>query len=302
MEKSIIIFRERRILMIYRELKQHGTEDFPIELYHMNKDHARFEMASHFHSQAEIILILEGELRVKLYNNEYTAKKGDVIFVNSETVHGASPSSDCIYECIVLHIELLDMKDKGCKFFIDGLLNGEYKVIEFHSAKESQLHTSVNRLFESMRELEGSTGMVSVARKFSVISNLYSTLVAIIDEKLYFAETTENISEDKNLAKLKGVLSFIRTNYDKPITLSEMSAVASMSPKGFCNFFKTMTMKTPVDYLVSYRVEKAARKLLSTDMSVTEVAYATGFNDLSYFIKTFKKLKGSTPTSYRKNR
>ena len=67
-----------------------------------------------------------------------------------------------------------------------------------------------------------------------------------------------------------------------------------------CKFFKNMTRKTPVDYLVAYRVEKASRKLLSTDMSVTDIAFAAGFNDLSYFIKTFKKLKGKTPADFRK--
>jgi len=61
-----------------------------------------------------------------------------------------------------------------------------------------------------------------------------------------------------------------------------------------------MTTKTPVEYLNSYRIEKASRKLLNTDMSVTSVAFSCGFNDLSYFIKTFKAIKGITPAKYRK--
>ena len=74
--------------MSYRELKQHGTEDFPIAFYHIDKNHTRFEMASHWHSHIEIIRIISGELNIKLYNNEYIATAGDVVFVNSETVHG----------------------------------------------------------------------------------------------------------------------------------------------------------------------------------------------------------------------
>ena len=86
--------------MIYNEQKQRGTMDFPIELYHVDKTHPKYEMAHHWHSEIEIIRILSGELNIRLNNKEYLAKKGDIIFVNPETVHGAIPT-DCTYECIV---------------------------------------------------------------------------------------------------------------------------------------------------------------------------------------------------------
>ena len=63
---------------------------------------------------------------------------------------------------------------------------------------------------------------------------------------------------------------------------------------------KEMTRKSPVEYLNTYRVEKAARKLITSDISVTDVAFACGFNDLSYFIKTFKAYKGVTPAKFRR--
>ena len=61
-----------------------------------------------------------------------------------------------------------------------------------------------------------------------------------------------------------------------------------------------MTAKTPMEYLNSYRIEKAAAKLLSTDESVTDIAYSCGFNDLSYFIKVFRDFKGISPKQFRK--
>ena len=60
-----------------------------------------------------------------------------------------------------------------------------------------------------------------------------------------------------------------------------------------------MTGKTPIEYLNEYRIEKATRKLRLTDMSVTDVAFSSGFSDLSYFIKIFKKTKGVSPGKYR---
>lgn len=117
------------------------------------------------------------------------------------------------------------------------------------------------------------------------------------DEKLY----TEN-ENTKNLYKLKKVLNYIRKSYSKQITLKDMAQIAGVSPKYFCSFFKNMTAKTPVEYLNSYRIEKAAANLLASDSSVTDIAYSCGFNDLSYFIKVFRDLKGISPKQFKKNR
>ena len=85
-----------------------------------------------------------------------------------------------------------------------------------------------------------------------------------------------------------------------PLTLEEISGSVNMSPKYFCRFFHEMTHRTPIDYLNYYRIERACYQLITTNLSITEIAYASGFNDLSYFIKTFKKYKGTTPKKYLK--
>ena len=76
-----------------------------------------------------------------------------------------------------------------------------------------------------------------------------------------------------------------------------MADSVQMSPKYFCRFFQEMTHRSPVDYLNYYRIERACYQLLTTNDTITEVAYNAGFNDL---IKTFKKYKGTTPKQYLK--
>ena len=73
----------------------------------------------------------------------------------------------------------------------------------------------------------------------------------------------------------------------------------SMSPKYFCRFFSEMTHQTPMDYLNRQRIEQSCYELSTTDDSITEIAYRNGFNDLSYFIRTFKKYKGITPENIK---
>lgn len=274
--------------MAYNELKQHGTEDFPVELYCLNKNHPKYEMAHHWHSNIEIICILKGKAVVQLNNRIYNAQAGDILFVNSEIVHSALPE-DCEYECIVFdpHFLAINSEFEG---FVNHITNHEIFIKEF--AQDQNVKKIVKDLFDSMRGCKNGY-------KFKVTGLLYTlfgeiTNLNFFDEKLY----TEN-ENAKNIYKLKKVLSYIRKSYSKQITLTDMAKVANVSPKYFCSFFKSMTSKTPVEYLNSYRIEKASAKLLSTDSSVTDIAYSCGFNDLSYFIKVFKDLKGISPKKFR---
>jgi len=279
--------------MGYNELKQHGTLDFPIQLYHVDKNHPKFEMASHWHQSLEIIRIMEGNLEIKLDKRIFNAKKGDVVFVNSEVIHSAIPSENCVYECIVMHLELLFTKDEASKFFIESILNSDYIIEEFIPKSDTILARDINNLFNAMNNM-------SSGYKFKVIGSLYQLFGTIIDNHLYrSSHYSEESLKDKSIPKLKKVLYFIRSNYDKPITLEDMAEYTEMSPKYFCSFFKKMTLKTPMEYLKAYRIERAARMLLNTDESVTDIAYSSGFNDLSYFIKTFKEVKGVTPQKFR---
>ena len=281
-------------VMIYNELKQRGTVDFPIELYHLEKNQPRFEMDYHWHSELEIIRILSGTLNLRLSNNKYSGKKGDIFFVNPETVHGATPVEDCIYECIVLHLDMLSIKEMGCHFFIDSLLNHEYIINEYNPASSKDIHNATNKLFDAMSNK-------SSGYKFSVIGAIYQLFGVIIDNKLFFSSSGERtLSNNKNISKLKNVLTFIRENFHTQMTLEDMARHAGMSTKYFCYQFKEMTTKTPVEYLNIYRIERAAIKLLNTGESVTEIAFSCGFNDLSYFIKTFKAIKGIPPAKFRK--
>ncbi len=279
--------------MSFNELKERGTADFPIELYYVDKHDSRYEMVSHWHNEFEIVRIIEGELNIRLNNRTLKAEAGDIIFINPETVHGGTPE-ECVYECLDFYLDYLSVGCEGCKYFFEGLMHSEYVIKEHIKADDTSLHEIINEIFETMKNK-------SKGYKFKVIGGLYRLFGEIIDKRYY--DNIGAVSEpvgDKNMFKLKSVLSFMRENFDKQITLKNMADAAGMSPKYFCYFFREMTQKSPVEYLNTYRIEKASRKLINSSISVTEIAYSCGFNDLSYFIKTFKEYKGVTPAKFRK--
>ncbi len=83
--------------MSFKEVKLHGSEDFPFGLYLIDGNHPKYEMAFHWHTSVEMIRVMSGSLEITLNNKKYEAKSGDVVFINSEVVHGATPT-DCVYE------------------------------------------------------------------------------------------------------------------------------------------------------------------------------------------------------------
>jgi len=277
--------------MIFNELKQHGREDFPFELYRVDRQHPKYQMAFHWHSNLEMVRVLEGELSLTLDNRIHILRAGEIAFINSETVHAATPN-DSRYQCIVFNLAFLKTGNALCDGFIDNLLSHSSYLTEF--PKDAEVISIVNRIFD---ELDNET----LGAPFKVIG-LYHLLLGKIQEKELFTShlPLSSIQDEKKVVKLKTVLKFIRENFDKDISLGDMSAVAGFSEKYFCKFFKDMTGTTPINYLLAYRIERAARKLLGSDLSVTQIAYDCGFNDLSYFIKTFKSFKKVSPKDYRK--
>ena len=79
----------------------------------------------------------------------------------------------------------------------------------------------------------------------------------------------------------------------------ELARLTGLSPKYFCRSFRAVVHRSPIDYLNFYRVECASALLSSSDLTVAEVAYQCGFNDSSFFIKQFRRYKGTTPRQYR---
>ncbi len=94
-------------------------------------------------------------------------------------------------------------------------------------------------------------------------------------------------------------MELIETKYSTPLTLEDLANAAGMSPKYFCSVFKSMTGHSPVEYLNIYRIDQAAWLLRAGSEELINIAYSCGFKDFSYFIRMFKKIKGTTPLKYR---
>lgn len=98
--------------------------------------------------------------------------------------------------------------------------------------------------------------------------------------------------------RLNDIFRFTMQEYDRPIKLDEIAAIANMSPSAFCRYFKQHTRKTYLDFLNEYRISQACKLLTNRDKPVSQVCYEAGFNNLSNFNRKFKEVMGQTPKGY----
>ena len=98
---------------------------------------------------------------------------------------------------------------------------------------------------------------------------------------------------------LYAAILYIENNYASPISLQKLARCANMSVPGFCRMFKKSCNTSPIRYLLEYRIAMAKQLLISTQLTLTEVAEKTGFRDTNYFIKQFGAIAGISPMKFR---
>ncbi|MGA9649499.1 helix-turn-helix domain-containing protein, partial [Pedobacter sp.] len=83
------------------------------------------------------------------------------------------------------------------------------------------------------------------------------------------------------------------------VELGEVAGLVGLTPTSFCRYFKKMTGKTLFDVVLQYRLEAVAQLLLRTEKPVNDIAFASGFDNIPYFNRAFKKWKGVSPNVFR---
>lgn len=101
--------------------------------------------------------------------------------------------------------------------------------------------------------------------------------------------------------RMRTIFEYTLENYPQKITLQEIASIANMTKNAFCKYFKNRTNKTYFNFLNEIRIENACKLIVvENEMSINEIAYSTGFNNISNFNRKFKEIKKMTPLSYRR--
>ncbi len=110
-----------------------------------------------------------------------------------------------------------------------------------------------------------------------------------------------SVSKEHTNEKLNKVLDYVHFHFSEVIRLADVAKMVNISEASFCRFIKQHTSKSFIDFLTDIRLGAASRALVDSSLSIAEIGYDCGFNNLSNFNRIFKKKKGVTPKEFRDN-
>lgn len=147
-------------------------------------------------------------------------------------------------------------------------------------------------LLEVMHRSDPATQYIKFLEILTLLSKLSESRQITFSNDILYPDSVKS-------SRIEKVYRHIATNYNRKISLSEIAQVASMCETSFCAFFKQTTRHTFTDFLTEYRIEAAAKLLITTQLAISEICHRVGFNDTPHFNRMFKKLKGCSPKQYQ---
>jgi AraC-like DNA-binding protein len=143
--------------------------------------------------------------------------------------------------------------------------------------------------------------MIELSGKKTLCTEVvYSNVLSILTTMLRTSAGLEHIGTERLDTRIQKAVAYIHENHFNHVSVKEMASFCSLSARHFSELFKKHTSQTFVQYLHAYRIEIIKKALRETSKSITEIAFAAGYDDPAHFIQRFRRLEGTTPSQYRK--
>lgn len=246
----------------------------------------------HWHDDLEFIYVLQGATHYEMADKMVKMTAGEGIFVNSKQLHLIHPDKDedCLLICLIFHPIILCSTEHITNTYVKPLI--ENKNIQYVHLKESNEWQKrvLHDIADMEAYLEDENGhLKTMSLIFDIWEQLFKNLVT--------NESDEEVSFD--LTCMKRMIQYIHKNYMNKISLQKICEAGNVG-RSKCNaLFEKYYNVSPIEYVKNFRIEQGAKLLTMSDMSVTEIAYETGFTDGSYFSKAFSNKIGISPLKYR---
>lgn len=278
-----------------QEIKSHGHDNFPFNIYLCSIPLDFTVVPTHWHNDMEIIYIKKGQGKITVDLEPFQVKQGDIVVVPPGQLHSIEQSEDFSmeYENIIFQLTMLMVPqgDTCTEKFFQPLVQGQILFPNYYSPDSSlypALSGCLNTMDEICKTFEPGYQLAIKGQLFS----LFYTLVSSI-------QTPLPLRKHKSLDRLKDILKYVETNYHEKISIADAAGICGFSESHFMKFFKSNMSVSFTDYLNDYRLTMAARLLISSSDSIVNIAAETGFDNLSYFNRIFKRKYHCTPTIFR---
>lgn len=253
----------------------------------------------HYHDNYELSFVTKGAGKRIVADSIVNFYPGDLVFIGRKLPHvwiadkeyQISPdrSLELVYLLFtsdILAHNLLELPEfKNIKMALEMSERGIQ--ITGHTLNE------VSEIMLQLPYLENFDRMINFLKLLNIIGES-DTHIPLASEE-YVKKRFEPANK-----RISTIHEYLLGNYRKEVNLKELASLVSMAEGSLCRFFKEKAGCTPFEYLNRIKTDFACKFLMDEDMSITEVALESGFNNLSHFNKQFKRNTGMTPSEYKK--
>ena len=246
----------------------------------------------HFHPEFELVFIEGADGNRHVGNHFSRFEESDLVLIGSYIPHlnfdyGIKTS----YEKIVVHIQPDFLKTAFATtpelLAIHKLMNLSKQGIAFGGETKKHIRHRLKNLVKLSR-----------FEQFLELLDILNFLSKAADKVLLHTAPFKNQFNTRDKDRLDKIHDYIDQHYQRKIEIQEVADLSHFSKPAFCRYFKKMTRLTFTQFVNHYRIDKA-KKLLLSGKNVTETCFSSGFESLSYFNRTFKKITGTNPISFR---
>lgn len=282
----------------YHETKSHTASEFPYNTYLCSIPLDFTLVPLHWHAELEIVVIKKGTGLISVDFQKRTVSSGDIVFIRPGQLHSIEQNGarKMEYENIILKPELLisGEADLCARQFITPLMKGELRCVTFLTPavpgypEISDCISRIDHLCEKRPD----------GYQLAVKGFLFQLVFLLLSHRQ--KKSTSPALQTKSLEKIKTILKYVEEHYADHITIDDMAAITFYSKSHFMKFFKAHMGTGFIEYLNDYRLTIAERLLRTSDATVLEIAEKSGFDNLSYFNRMFKRKYGQSPGKQRK--
>lgn len=281
----------------YHETKKHTDDEFPYTTYLCSIPLDFTQVPPHWHMDIELIVIKKGRGIVAVDFHSRSVTAGDIVFIRPGQLHSIAQEEDLSmeYENIILKPELLisGESDLCARRFIRPLLSGSIPSVSFLTPSLPCYKDAAGYI----RQIDLLCDTRPEGYQLGVKGFLFQLFFLLVSNRL--KEEDQPAVQTKTLEKLKTILKYVEEHYSEHITIEDMAALTFYSKSHFMKFFKAHMGSGFIEYLNDYRLTIAERLLKTSDSTVLEIAEMTGFDNLSYFNRMFKKKYKKSPGKWR---